>query len=81
MKKTKLIVTSKEKSERLMNGFLVKKMNGDGHYVAIMVTILLAIVVGAIVYQKVSGDSGLVSTWFDKIGTAMTTFITSITGN
>lgn len=57
---------------------MMSKLDGDGHYVAIAVSLLLALTIGALVYAFVSGSSGM-SHWLDTVGKKIDDFFTEIT--
>lgn len=57
---------------------MMSKLDGDGHYVAIAVSLLLSLLIGALVYAFVSGNSGM-SHWLDVIGNKMDDFFREIT--
>lgn len=57
---------------------MMSKLDGDGHYVAIGVSLLLSLLIGALVYAFVSGNSGM-SHWLDVIGNKMDDFFREIT--
>lgn len=58
---------------------LMSKRSGDGHYVAIAIGLLLSLAIGGIVWAIVGGDSGMVTSWINKITTKVTSFIDKIT--
>lgn len=57
---------------------MMSKLDGDGHYVAIAVSLLLALTIGALVYAFVSGNKGM-SYWLDTVGKKIDDFFTEIT--
>lgn len=57
---------------------MMSKLDGDGHYVAIAVSLLLALTIGALVYAFVSGSSGM-SHWLDTVGKKIDDFFKEIT--
>ena len=58
---------------------LMAKNAGDGHYVAIAIGLLLSLAIGGIVWAIAGGNSGIVTTWINKITTKVTDFINKIT--
>ncbi len=57
---------------------MMSKLDGDGHYVAIAVSLLLALTIGALVYAFVNGSSGM-SHWLDTVSNKIDAFFTEIT--
>ena len=58
---------------------LMAKNAGDGHYVAIAIGLLLSLAIGSIIWAIAGGNSGIVTTWINKITSKVTDFITKIT--
>lgn len=58
---------------------LMAKNAGDGHYVAIAIGLLLSLAIGGIIWAIAGGNSGIVTTWINKITSKVTDFITKIT--
>ena len=58
---------------------LMAKTAGDGHYVAIAIGLLLSLAIGGIIWAIAGGNSGIVTTWINKITTKVTDFINKIT--
>jgi hypothetical protein len=58
---------------------LMAKNAGDGHYVAIAIGLLLSLAIGGIIWAIAGGNSGIVTTWINKITTKVTDFINKIT--
>lgn len=58
---------------------VMKKQNGDGHYVAIAIGLLLSIAIGGIIWALVGGNTGLIHTWLTSITQKVTDFISNIT--
>ena len=55
---------------------VMAKHPGDGHYVAIAVTLLLALAIGGIVWAVAGGDSGIVNKWITQIIAKINSFMT-----
>lgn len=55
---------------------VMAKHPGDGHYVAIAVTLLLALAIGGIVWAVAGGDSGTVNKWITQIIAKINSFMT-----
>ena len=58
---------------------LMAKNAGDGHYVAIAIGLLLSLAIGGIIWAIAGGNSGIVTTWINKITSKVSDFITKIT--
>lgn len=58
---------------------IVNKNAGDGHYVALAIGIVLAVVIGAVVFKAVSGDTGFINGIVTSVNKAVTDFITKLT--
>ena len=54
---------------------VMAKHPGDGHYVAIAVTLLLALAIGGIVWAVAGGDSGIVNKWITQIIAKINSFM------
>lgn len=57
---------------------MMSKLDGDGHYVAIAVSLLLSLTIGALVYNFVNGSTGMPS-WLKSISDKIHKFFTDIT--
>lgn len=55
---------------------VMAKHPGDGHYVAIAVSLLLALAIGGIVWAVAGGDSGMVNKWITQIIAKINSFMT-----
>lgn len=58
---------------------LIMKKQGDGHYVAIAIGLLLALAIGGIVWAVAGGDSGIVNKWITQITAKVNSFMQKIT--
>ena len=58
---------------------LLKKKDGDGHYIAIIVTVLIALLIGGIILGILQGDNGMIKTWITSINKKITDFIAKFT--
>lgn len=65
-------------SEKLKK-YITNKNDGDGHYVALAIGILLSVVVGSIVFKAVSGDAGFINGIVSSVNKVITDFITKLT--
>lgn len=71
------------KSVNLVNGLkkkILNKKRGDGHYVAVAVTIVIALIIGGLVYTYFAGDNGYINTILGNITSKITSFVQKITG-
>lgn len=58
---------------------LLDKKDGDGHYIAIIVGVLIALLIGGIILGNLNGDSGMIRTWITSINGKITAFISKFT--
>lgn len=79
MIKSRLLKRKKDNKMNNLKTKVLSKRPGDGHYVAIAITLLLALAIGGIVWAVVGGDSGMISTWLSSITDKVTAFIGQIT--
>lgn len=69
-----------KKSKVLRNVKLLDTKAGDGHYIAVFITIILVVIIGTLIYDRVTGSTGIVNTALDNLGTSITTFMNHLTG-
>lgn len=79
MIKSRLLKRKKDNKIINLKTKVLSKRPGDGHYVAIAITLLLALAIGGIVWAVVGGDSGMINTWLTSITEKVTAFIGQIT--
>lgn len=79
MKKLKVLGRKMDNKIIGLKASLVSKRPGDGHYVAIAISLLLALAIGAIIWAVVGGNNGMIATWINNIVNRVTDFINQIT--